>query len=533
MKVIIISLFVSLISAGEKNVIKAKTVFEDEDLKKLSEALQTNYMDNKQQQTLKLLGKVLESGEILDNGNKHREKFEIVGKAILDNTLDEKGQQEQSQIQGDAPATPSHNNIGEDAQELTFVDDEDEVALKRLKEVLKSDNFLNETKEKIMDLISKVLGYEKLLHKEHLETFRLLGRVLSFSKFVDSNYSKTLKLLGDAIVSNQISKNRNNEILKFLSNVFIKKTPLDKEASRQLAEMLVKKEHSENNVSKPQASTINIIQEIPLPLSDEAVDESNKNQVSHIETLNETAQNDDLPGEQNFTTVDQNAENASMEITESPEPKRRRKRSVKSNVKSNSDSLNIKNKSKKSRKSFKKTKRSRRSTKDTRKPKSKNKYKRSKRQKSKVKTEISSHDGESNLNDLDTDMMGDDPNAYNENSHSEAPFTQTASAKPIVVDPKTNDKSSISYKNDNSKLFNSYYPEEYKRFVPLNPAIAYRRPKMLFLNDDNQVAPKLKTIDGDQSQGGNFRKHDLKPQKIIEVPKNRLFLTFTVSRSVY
>ncbi|EOB12476.1 hypothetical protein NBO_431g0001 [Nosema bombycis CQ1] len=296
-----------------------------------------------------------------------------------------------------------------------------------------------------MDLISKVLGSEKLLNNEHQETFRLLGKVLSFRKFVDSSYPKTLKLLGDAIVSNQISKNRNNETLKFLSKVYIDNKPSDDEAFRQLAEMLVKKERLENNVSKPQASTINTIQEPLLPLSDEALDESNENQVSHNKnSLNETTPNDGSPGEQDSATVDQNA---SMEITESAEPKKRNKRSSKSDVKSNSDSFQSKDKSKESReKSSKNNKRSRRSTKDITKPKSKNKHKRSKRQKSKGKTEISGHDGESNLNDLDTDMMGDDPNAYNENSHSEAPLTKTVDVKPTVVDSKTNEKSSTSYK---------------------------------------------------------------------------------------
>jgi hypothetical protein len=575
--VIIISLFVSLIctSQGSSTQLNIEEMNErnfeeklsDETLQELGKALKNETFKDEYKQKLKLLGEAIFAGKIVDD--KDPEQLKLLGKAILDEKLTtelknllgdfllsktDKTESEkkfrqlveilaknetvadtrpvQSQIQGDEPAPPSHNEIGQNGHELTSVDEEDDVALKRLSEVLKSDNFLNENIQKITNLLGAALGSEKLLYDEHKETFRLLGKALSFGKFVDNNYPKTLKLLGDAIVSNQISKNRNNETLQFLSNVYINKEPSDQEAFRQLAEMLLKKERSENNVSKPQASTIDIIQETPLPLSDEAVNGSNENQVSHDETpINETTPNDGLPNEQDFTTVDQNAENASMEITESAEPKKRGKRNSKSNVKSNSDSLESKDKAKESRKSSKKTKRSRRSTKDITKPKSKNKHKRSKRKKSKERTEISGHDDVPNSKD--TDMMGDDPNTYNENVNSEAPFTKTVDTKPAVVDSKTNDKSSTSYKNDNSKLFNSYYPEEYKRFVPLNPAIAYRRPKMLFLNDDNQIIPKLKTVVGKQSQGKIFEDDDMKPQTPVNFPKNRLVLTFTVSRGVY
>jgi hypothetical protein len=573
MKVITISLFVSFIctsqdvsthlSIEKMNERNFEEKLSEETLQELGKALKNETFKDEYKQKLKLLGEAIFAGKIVDD--KDPEQFKLLGKAILeeklttelkkllgdflisiaDKTESEKKFRQlveilaknetvadtrpgQSQIQGDAPAPPSHNESGQNGHELTSVNDED-AALKHLKEVLKGDKFLTEDKEQTTNLISQVLESEKLLNDEHQETFKLLGKVLSFRRFVDSYYPKTLKFLGDAIVSNQISKNRNNETLKFLSDVFRTKTPSDKEAFRQLAEMLLKKERSENNVSKPQASTIDIIQEPPHPLSDEAVNGSNENQVSHDETfINETTPNDGLPGEQDSTTVDQNA---SMEITESAEPKKRGKRSSKPNVKFKSDSLESKDKAKESRKSSKKTKRSRRSTKDITKPKSKNKHKRSKRKKSKERTEISGHDDVPNSKD--TDMMGDDPNTYNPSAHSEAPFTKTIDTKPTVGDPKTNAPLSTPNKNDNSKLFNSYYPEEYKRFVPLNPAIAYRRPKLLFLNDDNPINPKLKTVDSGKSQGDNSENDDVKSQKIVEVPKNRLALSFTVSRSVY
>ncbi|EOB11866.1 hypothetical protein NBO_710g0001 [Nosema bombycis CQ1] len=386
-----------------------------------------------------------------------------------------------------------------------------------------------------MDLLVQACENKKLLSGDNQENSYLLTETPTLRKFLDGKYPQTLKLFEDAIDLNRISEDRNNETLKFLSNVFTNKKQSDEEAFNQLAKMLVKNEHSGNNVPNPQAPTTVISQDPPRPFLDGTVNESNGNQVSHIETTkNQTIPNDGSPNEPDFSFVGQNEDSGAMETTKSAEPKKRNKRSSKSHVNSNTDFHQSKDKSKESReKSSKKNKRSRRSTKDSKKPKSKNKHKRSKRQKSKGKTEISGHDGKSNLNDLDTDMMGDDPSTYNPSTHSEAPFTKTVDTKPTVVDSKTNDKSSTSNKNNNSKLFNSYYPEEYKRFVPLNPAIAYRRPKMLFLNDDNQIIPKLKTVVGGQSQGDIFEKYDIKPQKIVEVPKNRLVLTFTVSRSVY
>ncbi|EOB13617.1 hypothetical protein NBO_65g0021 [Nosema bombycis CQ1] len=420
MKFELITLFLLLISAihegfHQPNSIKLGEInFENEFYQKafqeLGKALQNETtLSDQHQKILDFFGQAIESGKIFDRS--YPEHFKLLGKAISENTLDKRAkkllgkllesrededtyaelrkilvendksttlkQQGHSESQGNTPVSTSHDII-KNSQESFFVVEND--AIKSLSDVLKNLNFSEENEVKVLDLIVQALENKKLLSGENQENSNLSGEAFTLRKFLGVKYPKTLKLLKDAIDSNKYSEDRIKEILKYLSSVFITTNLSDDDALKQLAEMLVKNEHSGNNDSGSHALKEEIHIKSTQHLSnnhlieDSSVHGRNKNQVSSI------AENGSPDGPDS-TTVDQNAEKISTKTTKSDKPKKKSKRSAKANVKSNSESYKSKDKSKKSRKSSKKTKRSKRKAEDVKKHKSKERLKKNLTQK--------------------------------------------------------------------------------------------------------------------------------------------------------